>query len=56
MKKTGSGDQALAWSLPLIGKLVCSSFGIRKQNDLVRMTVNSLVWPGLGVLEVTFAK
>jgi hypothetical protein len=55
MKRTVSVGQAVVWPLLLPGNLVCSALGLGKQNDLVRMLVNSLVWTALGVLVVIFA-
>ena len=55
MKRTVSVGQAVVWPLLLPGNLVCSALGLGKQNDLIRMLVNSLVWTALGVLVVIFA-
>jgi hypothetical protein len=55
MKRTVSVGQAVVWPLLLPGNLVCNALGLGKQNDLVRMLVNSLVWTALGVLVVIFA-
>ena len=55
MKRTSQSAKLVAWPLLLPGNLVCSALGLGKQNDLVRMLVNSLVWTALGVLVVIFA-
>ena len=55
MKRTVSVGQMVVWPLLLPGNLVCSALGLGKQNNLVRMLVNSLVWTALGVLVVIFA-
>jgi hypothetical protein len=51
MKTHDIGD-AVAWPFLLPGTLVCRAIGLSRQQELVRMLVNSLFWTIAGVLVV----
>ena len=52
MKRNLSISELAAWPLLLPGTLACRALRLNKQNDLVRMLVNSLIWTALGILVV----
>jgi hypothetical protein len=50
MKTHNSISEAVAWPFLLPGTLACRAVGVSRNQELVRMLVNSLFWTALGVL------
>jgi len=55
MGKVTSIDNALAWPFLLSANVACDALGLGKDQNLVRMPVNSLIWTVLGVIVVALA-
>jgi hypothetical protein len=55
MSKSSAVSHALAWPFLLPGNIACDALRLDPGNNLVRMLVNSLVWPVLGVIVVAIA-
>lgn len=50
MRTSGSISDAVAWPFLLPGTLACRAMGLTRNQDLVRMLVNSIFWTVLGVI------
>lgn len=55
MRTNGSISDAVAWPFLLPGTLACRAIGLSRNQDLVRMLVNSLFWTVLGVVVAVLA-
>jgi len=55
MRMTVPIGDVVTWPFLLSGNLACTTLGLARHRDLVRMLVNSLFWTVLGILIVVLA-